>query len=196
MRTRSLDKQELVKQKAVEMMAAKGFESFSMNKLAKACNISVATLYIYYKDKDDLIIKIGIEEGQRMTDFIIKDFDPELPFEQGLRFQWQKRFDYTMNNALYGLFFEQLRTSSYHDKVFSSLHGNFKESMGKFVKGAVLRGEIDPVSVEVYWAVAYGPLYTLIRFAHEGRSIGGRPFTIDEQTLWQAFDLVVKALKK
>ena len=55
MRTRNIDKQELVKKKAIEMLVDIGFEGFSMNKLAQACDISVATLYIYYKDKDDLI---------------------------------------------------------------------------------------------------------------------------------------------
>ncbi len=60
MRTRNTDKEQLVKQKAIEMIVKDGFQGFSMNRLAMACDISVATLYIYYKDKDDLIKKIGL----------------------------------------------------------------------------------------------------------------------------------------
>jgi TetR/AcrR family transcriptional repressor of multidrug resistance operon len=67
MRTRNIDKQQLVKQKAIELLVKDGFEGFSINKLAKACGISVATLYIYYKDRDDLILRIGIEEAERFT---------------------------------------------------------------------------------------------------------------------------------
>ena len=55
MRTRDTDKEKLVIEKAIEQIVQDGFQGFSMNKLAKACNISVATLYIYYQDKDDLI---------------------------------------------------------------------------------------------------------------------------------------------
>jgi hypothetical protein len=37
MRTRNADKQLLVKQKAIEMLVADGFQGFSMNRLAAAC---------------------------------------------------------------------------------------------------------------------------------------------------------------
>ncbi|MES1219353.1 MAG: helix-turn-helix domain-containing protein, partial [Bacteroidota bacterium] len=63
MRTRNTDKQQLVKEQAIEMIVKEGVEGFGMNRLANACGISVATLYIYYKDKEDLIRKIGIEIG-------------------------------------------------------------------------------------------------------------------------------------
>ena len=63
MRTRDTDKEKLVIEKAIELIVSDGFEGFSMNKLARLCKISVATLYIYYQHKDDLIKKIGIEIG-------------------------------------------------------------------------------------------------------------------------------------
>src|SRR5262245_44075745 len=121
MRTRNTDKELLVKQKAVEMLVADGFEGFSVNKLAKACGISVATLYIYYKDKDDLITKIGLEEGKRMTGLVFKDFDPAMPFAQGLRRQWENRFAWMMQHPTASLFFEQLRSSTYGAEVFKSI---------------------------------------------------------------------------
>ncbi len=80
MRLRSIEKEELVKQKAIELIVKDGLEGFSMNKLAKACQISVGTLYIYYKDRDDLIIKVTVEELKLMEDYIIKDFNPEMSF--------------------------------------------------------------------------------------------------------------------
>ena len=83
MRIRNEEKVQLVKQKAMEMVVSDGLEGFSVNKLAKACGISVATLYIYYKDKDDLITQIANEEAERMNETVLKDFDPELPYAEG-----------------------------------------------------------------------------------------------------------------
>ena len=68
MRTRDIEKERLVKEKAMELVVKGGLENFSVNKLAKECGISVATLYIYYKDKDDLITKVAIEEFQRRSE--------------------------------------------------------------------------------------------------------------------------------
>ena len=97
MRTRNIDKENLVKQKAIELIVKEGLEGFSMNKLAKACKISVATLYIYYKDRDDLIIKIACEEGKLMSDTMMSEFDCEANFEEGLRAQWESRYKFLIN---------------------------------------------------------------------------------------------------
>ena len=167
-----------------------------MNKLAKACNISVATLYIYYKDRDDLILKIAMEEGLIMAEMIMKDFNPDMPFESGLRVQWHNRYQYTKDKPLMNSFFEQLRTSSYQEEFLASFLSEFKVVMGKFMTNIIDRGEIDRMPFEVYWSVAFAPLYNLIRFDNEGQSMGGMPFKMTDEILWKTFDLVIKALKK
>lgn len=101
---RDADKISLVRQKAIELIATHGLEGFSMNKLAKACGISVATLYIYYKDRDDLILKIAVEEGNIMGAAMIVGFDPEMSLEEGLRKQWENRCNYSMKNPKTSLF--------------------------------------------------------------------------------------------
>ncbi|PTS94554.1 TetR/AcrR family transcriptional regulator, partial [Pedobacter sp. HMWF019] len=68
MRARDIDKENLVKKTAIEIIGKGGFEKFSINKLAKACGISVATLYIYYKDKEDLLSSLATELGRKMGD--------------------------------------------------------------------------------------------------------------------------------
>jgi TetR/AcrR family transcriptional repressor of multidrug resistance operon len=196
MRIRNTDKVQLVKQKAIELIVKDGLEGFSMNKLAKACSISVATLYIYYKDRDDLILKIAIEEGTLMGDAMVKDFDPEMLFEQGLRKQWENRYAYMVANPIRTLFFEQLRSSSYQQQFLASFLQDFKVVMGKFMDNVIARGEIDKMPFEAYWSVAFAPLYNLIRFENEGQSMGGHPFKMTDEILWKTFDMVVKGLKK
>ena len=71
----------------------------------------------------------------------------------------------------------------------------FKVVISEFMQNVVDRGEIDPMPLEVFWSVAYAPLYSLVRFDNEGQSFGGRPFKMTDEVLWQTFDLVVKALK-
>lgn len=194
MRVRNEEKVQLVKQKAMEMVVSDGFEGFSVNKLAKACGISVATLYIYYKDKDDLITEVALEEAKRMTCITIGDFDPEVSFVEGLRTQWINRSKYTLENPVASAFFEQLRTSTYQDKVMESIIADFKAKMGSFMKKCVKNKEVEAMPMEVYWSVAYAPLYSLLRFHYEGRSMGGTPFVLNEDIMWRTFDLVVKAL--
>ena len=195
MRTRNVDKQELVKQKTIEMIVSDGLDKFTINKLARACNISVATIYIYYKDKDDLITKVGIEEGRRMSEATLEGFDPNASFEDGLRVQWKNRAKFMMTNKTAQLFFEQLRSSSYQERIFESIRKYFSDTLGKFMKKCIERKEINPMPVEVYWSVAFAPLYNLIRFHQEGKSIAGKKFRLNDKLIWQTFDLVLKGLR-
>ncbi len=196
MRTRDVNKEQMVKEKAMELVVSHGLEGFSMNKLAKACDISVATLYIYYKDKDDLITKIVTEEAHRMNDIVLSNFDPEVSFEDGLRQQWKNRARHMLEHPKAAMFVEVLRNTSYTDTVFTAVTAAFKEKMGRFMKNARANDEIDEMPMEVYWSVAFAPLYNLVRFHNEGRSIGGKKFVLNDKILWQTFDRVLKALKK
>nr|WP_294940713.1 TetR/AcrR family transcriptional regulator [uncultured Mucilaginibacter sp.] len=196
MRTRDIGKEQLVKQRAIELMVKCGMEGFSMNKLAKACGISVATLYIYYKDRDDLIINIASEGGKLFSDALIKDFDPDASFEEGLRVQWKNRYKFMKDYPELSMFFDQLRSSSYQEKFLAGFLLEFKVVMGKFMHNVIARGEVEKVSFETYWSIAFSPLYALARFDYEGKSLGGMPFKLTDEVLWDTFKLVVKALKK
>lgn len=196
MRTRDIEKENLVKKIAVETIANGGFESFSMNKLAKACGISVATLYIYYKDKDDLLSQLAVEHGRVLAKSMLHNFDAEASFEDGLRQQWENRYRELINNPILSKFNEQLRASVYQDQFLSTLMEDVLVKFKRFNDNIISRGEVREMPFEVYWSVAFAPLYALIKFNNEGQSLGGKPFKMTDEMLWEAFDLVVKGLKK
>jgi TetR/AcrR family transcriptional repressor of multidrug resistance operon len=85
MRLRDNLKEDMVRGEAIKMLATEGFDGFSMNKLAKVSNVSVATLYIYYKDKDTLLKQIGTDIGRSFMQNTLKDFSAKMPFAEGLK---------------------------------------------------------------------------------------------------------------
>ena len=195
MRNRDEHKELLVKEKAIEMIVKEGLDGFSMQKLAKIAKVSPATLYIYYKDKEDLLVQLGSEEATRLTTTILKNFNPELSFEEGMRIQWRNRADYWLKDPLKASFLEQLRHSAHRGRIFEALDMEFVSSMSQFLHNAIRNKEILPMNKEVFWSVAYAPLYNLIRFHTEGISLAGDPFRFSEEIMWQTFDVVMKALK-
>lgn len=194
MRTRDTNKEEIVRQKAIEMLVKLGIEGFSMNRLAKESGVSVATLYIYYKDKDDLIKKIGTEIGQNFFTEMGKDFSSTMTFKDGLRRQWENRIRFATKYPLDVACWELLSHSSYRDHILDQSLLNFKVLIGDFIKKAIDKKELVCVSKELFWSIAYGPLYTLLRYESEGKSIGGAPFKLTQETIDEAFELVIKAL--
>src|SRR5688572_2161014 len=94
MRPRDESKEQAIREKAIKMIVKEGFDGLSMGKLARAAGVSPATIYIYFKDRDDLIEKLVQQEGRRIQDAMLKDFNPASSFEQGLRQQWKSRAAY------------------------------------------------------------------------------------------------------
>lgn len=197
MRVRDIDKEKLVITNAIDQIVRDGFQGFSMNKLAKACNISVATLYIYYKDKDDLIHKIGKDVALDFFANTIKDFSPEMSFEEGLWKQWENRADFSMKNPKEVAFFEIIKHSPHGDAILHSTpkFSDFRALMTQFIENSFRKKEITPMTFEVFWSIAYGPLYTLLNFHNEGKSMGGKPFTLTKEMMKEAFQASIKALK-
>lgn len=194
MRVRNTQKEQLVKQMAIEMLLNVGFDGFSMQKLARACEISVGTLYIYYENKEDLIIKIGIEVGKKMAEATMKNFSSDMSFSEGLKLQWENRSSYWLKNRNDSRFFENLKHSSYSEPIMNEIALIFRPMMIKFSENAIANKQLRLLSFESYWSVAFGPLYTLLKFEHTGKSVGNKPYKFSKKTMYHTLELVLKAL--
>jgi len=195
MRNRDSNKEIKLRQTALDMIVKKGLDEFSIQKLARAAGVSPATIYIYYKDKEDLILSLYKEESQRMSEETMKNFDPMMPFSEGLRIQWMNRSRYIMEHKDKAIFIEQIRHSSLHEKVIGMVNETFKDKMGRFVHHAIERKELVKVPVEVYWSVAFAPLYSLVQFHQLGVNMAGNKFTLSEDIMNQTLEIVLKGLR-
>ena len=195
MRTRDENKERIIREQALKMIVEAGLDGFSMQKLARAAGVSPATIYIYFKDKEDLVAQLCTDAGKKMMDITFKNFDPSMSFSEGLRVQWVNRAKYCMKYPDQMDFLEQLRHSPYGDKLTTMMGENFKKMMGEFMTNAIKKKELVKVPVEVYWSIAFAPLYNLVKFHMTGKSIGGRKFVLSGKIMKETFELVLKALK-
>src|ERR1700741_2978834 len=91
MRTKDENKELAIREKAIEMTVNEGFDGLSMQKLAKAANVSPATIYLYFKNREDLIQQIYNELSIKMQVATLQNFRPEMSFKEGMKVQWQNR---------------------------------------------------------------------------------------------------------
>lgn len=176
------------------MIVKEGFHGFSMQKLAKAANISPSTIYIYYNSKEDMLNKLFFYVDDIFNRETLKGFDPRMRFEEGLWLQWKNRYKYVLQYPLYFHFSEQFRHSPLirHKDIKEN---QFKTAMKEFVYHAVQRGDIADLPVEIFWSVAYGPFYTLLKFHLDQSNMAGKAFSLSDHKLKQALALVLKALR-
>jgi len=195
MRTRDTNKENSIREQAIEMIVKEGLDGFSMQKLAKAANVSPATLYIYYKDRDDLITQIATEISLRLMESSLRGMHPKMSFAEGMELQWKNRLKFYLEHQLEIEFIEQIRYSSLYETIRQVIRAKFGDTLGSFVMNAINRGELVPLPFEVYWAIAFAPLYQLIKFHSQGRSHANDAFNISDDLVDMTLKLVLKALK-
>ena len=195
MRTRDEQKEQTIRARAIEIVVKDGFDGLSMQKLAKAAGVSPATIYIYFKDREDLILQVSLEEERKMFKATLEGFDEEMAFDEGLKHQWKNRARYFLENPLSMHFMEQIRYSRFHEEITKFAKADFISKMSRFVQRSIERGELEQLPLEVYWSVAFAPLYQLVKFHINKTGMQGQPFRLTEKIIEQAVALVIKGLR-
>ena len=194
MRVRDENKKAIVCEKAMEMIVAKGFDGLSMQKLAKAAGVSPATIYIYFKSREDLLNQLFNDAHHTFSDVALNGFDTSLSLENGLWLQWKNRLRFITKYPVQFNFCEQFRSCckvNHSDvKILE-----FKETMQQFVDNAVKRGEMKKMEPELFWSMAYGPFYSLVKFHLQQKSITDTKFILTYAKMKTVFRMVLKGFK-
>jgi len=195
MRARDENKIEAIYREALKMIVNEGFEGLSMQRLAKEAGISPATIYIYFKDKEDLLLQLHRRELDLYFAYILDGFDPEMDFAGGLAIQWRRRAQYVIDNPDKAHFMETFKFNPLLAKSMSVKDKRFSDVMERFVSKAIANKELTPMPFEVYWSITFAPLYNLVRYHKAGMNQAGEKFELTEGMLMQTLSLVLKALK-
>ena len=195
MRVRDESKVEAIYQQALKMIVEEGFDGLSMQKLARAAGVSPATIYIYFKDRDDLLMQLYQLEADKYFAYVLVGFDPEMDFATGLSVQWKNRAQYIIDHPDKAHFMEHFKYTPLHKKCVINRGRPFTVAMERFVSKAIENNELVKMPMAVYWSVAFAPLFNLVQWHKAGRSIGGEPFSLTDEMLQQTLGLVLKALR-
>lgn len=196
MRNRDENKELAIRKNALEIIVSQGFDGLSMHKLAKKAGISVATIYIYFKDREDLILQLYLEHSSKLFEATLQNFTPTMSFAEGLHIQWRNRIAYCLSNPESMDFLEQIKFSPQFNKGRKMVNNSFHQTMQQFITRAIENKELINLPFELYWSIAFAPLYQLVKFHLSEFTTVDRPqFYLNEKTIDQMVNIVLKALK-
>jgi AcrR family transcriptional regulator len=194
MRYRDEQKELLLKQQAIKMIVTEGLEGFGINKLAKAAGVSPGTIYIYYESKDDFLSKLSMEFGSKILESSLKGFHSNMHFDEGLKLQWENRYAYFKKYPVEFQFVEKVRYSAIYENITSSLNEKYGNLLGAWIDSAVKDKELAPMPFEMYWSLAFAPLYQLMKFDGQIHSSQSK-FILNRDLLNKTLNRVLKGLK-
>lgn len=117
MRPRDEQKRQAVIRATVKLVNETGFAAASVAKIAKEADVSPATLYVYFENKEDLIVSTYVEIKRRFGDAVMREYDPSLPIRDILQRFWRNAFHYIREEPALFHFSEQFSRTPYADMV-------------------------------------------------------------------------------
>lgn len=189
MRTKDDKKQEALFLATIKLVNEIGFAASSVSKIAKEAKVSPATLYIYFKNKEDLLISTYLEIKMSMGAAMLEGFDSGLPYYDIFRRLWFNTFKYASTYKDEFRYTEQFANSPYSDLVdrmkVQERFAPILEAIQQGIEQKVLKN----VSLDVFGAFMFYPVMVLSNPCHS------KEFKITEENVEAAFTMAWDAVK-
>lgn len=128
MRRKDFTKRDNIIHAAMDLINERGFSDTPMSQIAKKANVSAATIYVYFDNKEDLINKLYYHAKKKMRDYVLSDYDEHAPIEERYKQYLKKFIQFLMNNPQEFLFIEQFQNSPLlNEEVSESISELFQQ---------------------------------------------------------------------
>ena len=198
MRPRNLEKEEAIRSVALQIIAEEGLENLSMQKLAKAANISPRTIYIKYENKEDLLVKLYIDEVLGAYEkAVLENFHADMDFGDGIKKLWLNAFAYFKSNPHAFALMRNGKSSPLLNKAFQEQNikqGDYFAPVHHFLELNSAKGIISHFPHDVLRALLFSPVTDLVSeyFDYQKRS----KQIVTEALFLECCEVVIKGILK
>ncbi len=166
-----------------------GFASSSVSKIAKEAGVSPATIYVYYKNKDELLVSTYVEIKRRISAALLDSFDESEPVRDIFEKFFLKFYEFIVGNADYYKYTEQFANSPYSELVDREALERFFEPIFRVYLHGVEQKILKNVDIPIVTAFIWAPVVAL---ANPNSCHGER---LEKNTIETAFTLAWDAIK-
>lgn len=178
---KSIDKRNALIKATVELVNNNGFHATPMSKIAKMAKVSPATIYLYFKNKQDLVNQTYIEVKAAYTDYAFATYDSTMNVEKGFEIIWKRIADFKLKDCDDAMFLAQCDNTPMIDELSRQEGIKHLEPLLQLWARGKKEGIIKPISDYLLYAYAINPLSFLMM--SEQRSA----FTLDTAHIEEAY---------
>ena len=104
---KSIDKRNALIKATIELVNNNGFHATSMSKIAKMANVSPATIYLYFENKQDLVNKTYLQVKEAYTKYAFANYNEEMSVIEGFEIIWKQIAGFKFKECENALFLSQ-----------------------------------------------------------------------------------------
>jgi AcrR family transcriptional regulator len=157
---------------AVKLFEEKGYEGFSLRQVAEEIGYTPTTIYLYFKDKDDLLLNVVYEGFKLFGESLEAGYQSSQDVLERFRAVGWAYFDFAMNNPVhYRLMFMQrgefLQTQppDGYSSVIDSF-GVIQRVIAEGIEAGVMQGGDVRTLSTLIWANVHGVVSLILTRSH------------------------------
>ena len=186
---KSIDKRNALIKATIELVNNNGFHATPMSKIAKMANVSPATIYLYFENKQDLVNKTYIQVKAIYTDYAFKTYNESMSVKKGFEIIWRRIADFKLIECENAMFLAQCDNTPMIDEQ-SRQEGikHLQPLLDLWARGKK-EGIIQPMSDYLLYAYSINPLSFLMMSEKRGA------FQLDKTHLEEAYHAAWNSIK-
>ena len=188
MRPKDQTKYNAIINNSLELVKELGFTGISISKIAKQANISPATIYIHFKNKEDLLTKLYTRIRTNMSNGALEGLHEEMSIEESFKSIWINSFSYNLNHPDYLIYREKFEQTPMMENIKQEdfeLYIHVKDLFQRGIKEHIIKDFPIPILI----SFAFIPIITLLTFHFEG------VINMDENYITEACEIAWNTIK-
>jgi len=189
-RTKSNEKRIALLNATLHLVNNNGFHDAPMSKIAKMADVSPATIYIYFENKQDLINQLYLEIKASFSNDAFKDYSLNLTVKKGFELIWRNIANFKLNQVEEAVFLSQCDNINTMIDETSRQEGlkNLQPLLNLWERGQK-EGIIKPISPYLLYAYTIYPLAFLMTMQQRN------DFKLTKENLAEAFESAWNSIK-
>lgn len=186
---KSIDKRNALIKATIELVNNNGFHATPMSQIAKMAQVSPATIYLYFENKQDLVNQTYIEVKARYTHYAFANYEETMSVEKGFETIWKRIAHFKLKECEDAMFLAQCDNTPIIDEPSRQKGIKHLQPLLDLWKRGKDEGIIKPLSDYILYAYTINPLSFLMITQKRGA------FLLDEAQIEAAYQVAWDSIK-
>jgi len=187
MRPKDDEKVNRIYRAAVKVINLEGFQGCSMTKIATEADLSPATIYLYFENKDDMLAKLFIHVKAKMGNSYFGSESDLSPSKSSFRAIWLNHYQYITNNQDEYDFLENFSNCPLIDHIGNEYKHDYCPVFETMFEQSKVAKLIQPLNNDIIYSLLFAPISQLVKKSNSsGKSLSTNDLIQIFEASWKA----------
>jgi AcrR family transcriptional regulator len=149
----------------LRLVYEKGFAGIKLTDVARLSGIAIGTIYLYFKDKDDLVTQLYQYIQRKKKQDVNIEIDLNRPAPELVKELWMAYYDSVFNDLKAADFFYQFQQSNAVIKIINEHDLFVFTNLRRVLSKGVMEGKIKNMDEDILYTILIGPIHELAKHA-------------------------------